>query len=56
MGGVIQFPRAGTRRGEAERHESRDDAPRVTRSAPQLSVIETVTSRDDDGDGGGSAA
>lgn len=57
MGSVIQFPRAGARRGEGEWHESRDDAPRVMHSAARLSVIETTTSRDDDdGDGGGSAA
>ena len=57
MGGVIKFPRGGTRRGETERREGRDDALHATRSAPRLSVIETVSSRDDDdGDGGGSAA
>ena len=55
MGGVIQFPGAGMR-GETERLQAREDAPQASRSAMHLSVIETVTSRDDDDGDGGSAA
>jgi hypothetical protein len=59
VGGLVHFPRSGTRQSDAEWHDpAADSALRSTRDASRVTWIELERQRDgdDDGDGGGRAA
>jgi hypothetical protein len=61
LGGLVRFPRAGTRQSDAEGHDPADNALRSRRKVSEASLVTWIDATrlrdgDDDRDGGGGAA